>query len=130
MLSALSFGNENIRDKVLSFSALAPVAIMGESSQSIFEVASRRWEDFYWHCKLTNMYEVKPVAEILKQAKDFCKDSWMQPLCAQFDEALRPSNDKPFNDPVSVNINNRRPHEGGSTKELVHFAQLRKAGKF
>ena len=126
MFTALSNDFGNLGEKLTSFSALAPIAYLSHTPNTMIHQLAGYWKQIW------------PVASTFKieEIKDPVVDSTMKGFCHVFNSvcvgisSFLNMESSPYNSQDAEEIEDYRPDSSASLKQLIHYAQCANTGFF
>jgi len=118
-------------DKIISMNALAPVAFLDYIRSPLIKVITFLIKNFSHMISLIGPNEFLPNSEFISLVgRLFCKDGAMtQDICENIIFAITGYNPEQMNKTMLPVMVGHTP-AGASTKQIIHFSQLNRSGKF
>ncbi|XP_053594558.1 uncharacterized protein LOC103571606 [Microplitis demolitor] len=118
-------------DKIISMSALAPIAYVGHMTSPFFRIFSQIDSVVANIMDVLGMYEFQPTEQFMKKVKAVICDSeaWTQPICENALFLAAGFGSDQMNKTLLPAILGHVP-AGSSVKQFLHFSQLVKSRKF
>lgn len=118
MFSALSYNHGNLNDKLLSFTALAPIVDLDSSTNSLMQTMSSGWKLHQFTLNLLGLYEIRDPAFDRKMTS-FCNK--FSSICNGIEGFF--TQDSPYANPTAVALEKKEISSSASSKQVLHYAE-------
>lgn len=120
MFAALSMNFGNIRDSISCFTALAPIVFLNQTKNDLLAKAAPHWHNVLDIGVSINTYEIKNPA-FNKSMDLFC--TYLDYVCTAVSKFLHMES-SPYNVRDREIVVDKRPDNGASLKQIIHYAQF------
>lgn len=118
MFSALSYNHGNLNDKLLSFTALAPIVDLDSSTNGLMQTMSSGWKLHQWTLNLLGLYEIRDPA-LDSKMRSFCNT--FGSICDGLTKFFQV--DSPYGNPTAIALEKKEIASGASSKQVLHYAE-------
>jgi hypothetical protein len=127
MFAALAANYGTLRSKLDIFVALAPVAEMGNITDSFYASVAQNWKLISSILPLTGIYELGDP-ETTPSMQGFCRLAKF--ICNKLQNALNAGETSEWNSQDAADLASARPQSNCSAKQAIHYGQLISANDF